>query len=386
VAIIDAFASPTIQEDLDTWSGKRGISSTRITQVVAPGTYRHPEAGRVQDPQGWYGEETLDVEAVHGMAPGASIVFVGAANSFQDLDAALNHVVERGLAQIVSNSYGFNGEFVHPGFVKPYEDTFIEAAIQGIGVYFSSGDNSDESLVLGVASADWPASSPWVTAVGGTSIGVGASGEYLFETGWGTTRSRWNSTCTKDGSNAWCPPPPGVWVYGAGGGVSRLFAEPAYQVGVVPSQVFNVQGRTGRALPDVSAFADPNTGYLIGQTQTFPDGSVAYAEYRIGGTSLSCPIMAGIMALADQARGSPHGFANAALYALDSSAYNDVTDPRGTVAAVRVDYFDFVSPSSGPLRYSLRTMNQTLSLRTTPGWDDVTGRGTPTAAFVPALK
>src|SRR5713226_2487863 len=79
VAIIDAFASPTIQEDLDTWSGKRGISSTRITQVVAPGTYRHPEAGRVQDPQGWYGEETLDVEAVHGMAPGASIVFVGAA-------------------------------------------------------------------------------------------------------------------------------------------------------------------------------------------------------------------------------------------------------------------------------------------------------------------
>jgi len=154
---------------------------------------------------------------------------------------------------------------------------------------------------------------------------------------------------------------------------------------VVPSQVFNVQGRTGRALPDVSAFADPNTGYLIGQTQTFPDGSVAYAEYRIGGTSLSCPILAGIMARADQARGSPHGFANPALYALDASAFNDVTNPPATMAEVRTDYADFVSPASG-LIYSLRTLNQTLSLRTTAGWDDVTGRGTPTAAFVPALS
>jgi hypothetical protein len=56
------------------------------------------------------------------------------------------------------------------------------------------------------------------------------------------------------------------------------------------------------------------------------------------------------------------------------------------VAAVRVDYFDFVSPTSGPLRYSLRTMDQTLSLRTTPGWDDVTGLGTPTANFISALS
>src|SRR5881409_3640264 len=92
-----------------------------------------------RSPQGWYGEETLDVEAVHGMAPGATIVFVGAPNNFQDLDAALNHVVDRGLAQIVSNSYGFNGEFVPPGFVKPYEDIILQGAVEGIGIYFSSG-------------------------------------------------------------------------------------------------------------------------------------------------------------------------------------------------------------------------------------------------------
>src|SRR5207302_9886633 len=99
-----------------------------------------------------------------------------------------------------------------------------------------------------------------------------------------------------------------------------ICAEPSYLVGIVPSSVFAAQVRTGRAVPDISAFADPNTGYLIGETQTFPDGSVKYSEYRIGGTSLSSPIMAGIMALADQAAGHPHGFANPVFYSLAGSA------------------------------------------------------------------
>lgn len=87
---------------------------------MAPGTYNHPEKGLLQDPQGWYGEETLDVEAVHGMAPAANIVYVGAPNNFQDLDAALNHVVDRHLAQIVTNSYGFPTELLLvPRFGQP---------------------------------------------------------------------------------------------------------------------------------------------------------------------------------------------------------------------------------------------------------------------------
>jgi len=77
-----------------------------------------------------------------------------------------------------------------------------------------------------------------------------------------------------------------------------------------PGRIGPAAGRTGRAGPDISAFGDPNTGYIIGETQTFPNGSVKYSEYRIGGTSLSSPIMAGIMALNDQAAGDPHGFAN----------------------------------------------------------------------------
>ena len=382
VAIIDAYASPTIADDVNQWSVNRGLptmSGSQLIQVVAPGTYNHPESGKKQDPQGWYGEETLDVEAVHGMAPAAKIVFVGAPNNFQDLDAALNNVVDKHLADIVTNSYGWNTEQLAPGFIKPYEDTMMQGVIEGIGIYFSSGDNSDESLVEGYRTADWPASSPFVTAVGGTTLGVGASNNYLFETGWGTTTSSWNGT-------AWATKPPGSWIYGAGGGVSTLFAEPSYQQGVVPAGVFTAQGRTGRAVPDIAALADPNAGYLIGETQTFPDGTVKYSEYRIGGTSLSSPIIAGIMALANQAAGSPLGFVNPLLYKLaGSTAFNDVVSPSSTIAMVRTNYVNAVDATAG-LAYRLRTANQTLSLQTTPGYDDVTGLGTPTSSFLSMIS
>ncbi|HEY4753945.1 MAG TPA: S53 family peptidase, partial [Candidatus Limnocylindrales bacterium] len=275
VAVIDAFASPTIVSDVNTWSTNRGLPTFKpgqFTQMVAPGTYLRAQ-NKKQDPQGWSSEETLDIEAVHGMATGANVVYVSAPNAQQDLDAALNHVVDRGLAQIVTNSYGFSGEAVPSGFIKPLNDTFIQAAAEGIGVYFSSGDCGTEvtassqcTMVGRQPSPDWPASSPWVTAVGGTALGVGASGQRVVETGWGT--SSYNClaaapfTCTDTG-----------WLYGAGGGLSRIFAAPSYQ---------SALSHATRAVPDVAALADPQTGLLIGQTQTFPSG-VAYDEYRIGG-------------------------------------------------------------------------------------------------------
>jgi subtilase family serine protease len=377
VAIIDAYASPTILQDVNQWSQNRGVpvmKSGQFTQVVAPGTLNRPENKR-QDPQGWYGEETLDVEAVHGMAPNANIVYVGAPNNYQDLDAALNHVVDRHLASIVTNSYGFPTELLPFGFIKAYEDTILQGAVEGIGIYFSSGDNSDESLVVGYKTADWPASSPFVTAVGGTSLGVGQGNNRVVETGWGS------DTASLQADGSWTPQ---AWLYGSGGGVSRLFAEPSYQAGVVPASVFTAQGRTGRALPDIAAFGDPNTGYLIGQTQTFPGGTVKYSEYRIGGTSLSSPIMAGVMALADEAKGSAHGFANPAFYAnATSGAFYDVLHQSGAV--VRVNYNNSVDASAG-LAYRLRTFDDGLSLKTTQGWDDITGLGTPTSAFVGALS
>jgi subtilase family serine protease len=368
VAIIDAYASPTILSDANTYSARHGLptfSGSQFTQVVAPGTYKRAENVR-QDPQGWWGEETLDVEAVHSMAPGANIVYVGAPNNFQDLDAALNHVVDRGLARIVTNSYGWTTELLPNGFIKPYEDILVQAAAEGIGVYFSSGDNGDESLVMGYMTPDWPASSPWVTAVGGTSLGVGATNNRLFETYWGTDRLIVNA----DGS--FTAP---VWLYGGGGGISRIFGVPSYQQGFATG---------GRSLPDVSMVGDPNTGMLVGQTQSFPDGNY-YDEYRIGGTSLSSPLFAGYMAVADQAAGQPHGFANPALYAAAGS-YNDVftskSDPAGDV---RVDYVNGVDASNG-LRTSIRAFGDTLGLKSVPGFDDATGLGTPTAATLGALS
>ena len=366
VAIIDAYASPTILADVNQWSINRGLPTmnpSQLVQVVAPGTYKRPQNPQ-QDPQGWYGEETLDVEAVHGMAPGAKIVYVGAPNNRQDLDAALNHVVDQHLAQFVTNSYGFSTtEFLPPGYVKPVEDTLIQAAIEGIGVYFSSGDNGDESSTFGFATTDWPASSPWVTAVGGTALGVGSGNQRVIETGWGTSDYACNSAtlvCTRTG-----------WLYGAGGGVSAVFSTPAYQQGL---------GLKGRGVPDVAALADPQTGLLVGQTQTFPEG-VRYDEYRIGGTSLASPLFAGIMALADQSAGHPHGFANPLFYAHPNGFY-DVGSVKTAVA--RRNYNNGVDASAGTAD-KLRTFDDysgSTSQSTHAGWDNVTGLGTPGAAFL----
>ena len=370
VAVIDAYASPTILSDVNQWSRNRGLPTmnpSQLVQVVPPGVYRRPQ-NRRQDPQGWYGEETLDIESVHGMAPNAKIVYVGAPNNYQDLDAAMNHVVDERLADIVTNSYGFATELLPPGFVKPFEDTLVQAAIQGIGVYFSSGDNGDETSNVGYATVDWPASSPWVTAVGGTSLGIGQNGLRAIETGWGTSNYNCDATtlaCTRTG-----------WLYGAGGGVSRLFAQPSYQTSAAP-------GLSGRGVPDVAALADPQTGLLVGQTQTFPDGAY-YDEYRIGGTSLASPIFAGIMALANQRAGKSLGFANPLFYAKPGAFY-DVVSVKTAVA--RRNYVNSVDASAGTAD-KLRTFDDysgSPTQHTGKGWDNVTGLGTPGGSFLQTL-
>src|SRR5664280_1201827 len=116
---------------------------------------------------------------------------------------------------------------------------------------------------------------------------------------------------------------------------------------------------------------------LIGITQTWPDGSTGYGEYRIGGTSLASPVVAGIEAIADQAYGRAHGFANPWIYRLAGSpAVRDVVPAPGPLADVRVDYLNAVDATAG-LRTSLRSFDQAESLHTRVGYDDVTGVGTP---------
>jgi subtilase family serine protease len=153
-----------------------------------------------------------------------------------------------------------------------------------------------------------------------------------------------------------------------------VFAKPSYQ---------SALDTTGRALPDVSALGDPQTGLLVGQTQTFPEGA-HYDEYRSGGTSLASPIFAGLMALADQAAGHPHGFANPALYA-NPGAFYDVLSVKTAVA--RRNFVNGVDDTAGTADF-LRTLDDysgSPTQHTGPGWDNVTGLGSPGTGFLAAL-
>ncbi|HEX4699491.1 MAG TPA: S53 family peptidase [Actinomycetes bacterium] len=374
VAVIDAYASPTIVSDVNTYASRHGLPSIngQFRQVVAPGTFVRPENPR-QDPEGWSGEETLDIEAVHTMAPGADIVYVGSPNNYRDLDAIMNRVVDGHLADIVTNSYGYGGEALPPGYIKPQEDTYMQAAAEGISLFFSSGDNGDETSGNPDATPtpDWPASSPWVTAVGGTSMGVAEDKSRLFELGWQSGTSTWDMDTSTWGDLS--------YLYGGGGGTSRLFAQPDYQVGVVPPDIATYDGTApaARAVPDVAALGDPNTGMLVGQTQRFSDGTY-YDEYRIGGTSLSSPLYAGMFALAVQTHGS-YGLANPALYAARGESYDVTQDQRSTYpGAIRVNFVNSENGSDG-YNYITRTFDwdEPLTIHVRPNYDDITGVGTP---------
>ena len=217
-----------------------------------------------------------------------------------------------------------------------------------------------------------------MTAVGGTSLGVGPLDNHLFEVGWGS-----RSTTLKHGK--WRPKPPGSFYYGSGGGTSRMFAEPDYQLGVVPNHLATRYGGRARVVPDISMDGDPNTGMLVGETQTFPNGKVKYGEYRIGGTSLSSPLFAGYTALANQAAGHRLGFLNPALYGLaGNSAIRDIRPTRTPLANV-VGYFNNGVNSSAGKAILLRTFDRDSSLRTKKGYDNVTGLGSPGSSLIQAL-
>jgi subtilase family serine protease len=383
VAITDAYASPYIAQDAAEYAKKHGDAAYKAGQLtqVLPDSYNSTDACGAG---GWYGEETLDVEAVHAVAPAADITYVGAAScNDDDLLAGLTKVVDFHLADIVSNSWSDIEADSTPDSAAAYDQVFQLGASEGIGFYFSSGDDGDYLAAVGSKQVGTPADSVWATSVGGTSLAVGKNDNYEWETGWGTDKA----PLSADGQS-WTGFP-GPFTSGAGGGTSVLFQQPFYQKGIVPDSLSEADGSTTpmRVLPDISAVADPTTGFLVGQSQSFPDSSVQYSEYRIGGTSLACPVTAAVQALATQARGGVAiGFANPAIYErYGTPAYHDVTDqPLGQgqgIANVRVDYANSLDSSDG-LLVSLRSFGLDSSLHATVGYDDVTGVGTPAAGYV----
>ncbi len=264
VAITDVGALPTMAKDAKKWSKLHGV------QPFAKGQYKeYVEPGAPYNP-GWAGEESLDVEAVHGMAPDAKVAYFGIASDFT---WAFDQIVDQHLADVVTDSWTTS-----PGEAAAYEQDFQMGATEGIGFYFSSGDS-------GRSDNAYPSSDPWSTSIGGSSIGITKSNGYSWETSWESDYS----ALSKDGKS-WTPAPPGTFQSGSGGGTSTTYKQPSWQKGVVPKQFSEQYGKTPmRTTPDIGAEADPTTGFLQGYSSQV-DGKFVYGEDRIGGTSLSSPV------------------------------------------------------------------------------------------------
>ena len=368
VGIIDAYAAPTIASDSETYADNHGDGSYAAGQLTQNDSATFNQGKACGGQSGWYGEETLDVEAVHAMAPGADIRYYGGKNCGNGLTVALQKVMDEDKVQVVSNSYGDQGEGVSSGYVARFDAIVLQGATEGISSTFSSGDDGDELAATAIKSADFPASDPNVTAVGGTSTGIDGNGAINLEAGWGTDKY----SLATDGES-WTPV---GYLYGAGGGSSTLFNQPSYQASVTSGAY--------RQVPDVAMDADPNTGMLIGETQSFSNGKY-YDEYRIGGTSLASPLFAGMTALAVQsAGGKGGGLLNPTIYAKSSADFTDVTaSPKGS-GDVRVDFANGENASGG-LLYSVRTFGDDSSLAVTKGYDQVTGVGVPNTKWLTAL-
>jgi len=360
VAIIDAYASPTMLADANNYSiavGDKPFKPGQYSELVFKPFDMQDECG---GEEGWNGEQTLDVEAVHGMAPDAKVLYLGAKNCDAGINDALNFVVNNHLASIVSNSYGWTGEDVPADEIALEHAIFVQAAAEGIGMYFSSGDDGDNVINGMTPQPDYSASDPMVTAVGGTSLLLDKSGNRFAEVGWETTLDFIDYTGNKAKYES---PLPGDFYFGGGGGVSTLFAQPWYQQGTVPAKLAKSRGgKPMRVSPDISAVGDPYTGFYIGQTI-----GGEFIIDSIGGTSLSCPLIAGIQALASQGRKFPIGFANPLIYSLNASAFRDV------VPHAQLHYASVSGAYLGTFDYG-------TTLQTAAGYDDITGRGTPRGA------
>jgi subtilase family serine protease len=243
IAIVDAYGSPTIQNDLSVFSKQFGLAAANLSIA-------YPNGKPSKTDGGWALETALDVEWAHAIAPNAKILLVVAKSaSISNLISAIDYATSHG-AQVVSNSWG-GSEFSGEG---SYDSHFQHA---GTVYVASSGDNG--------AGVSFPASSPYVLSVGGTNLQLDSSGTYLGETGWS----------------------------GSGGGTSTYEARPSYE------DLWQSVVGTHRGNPDVSWDADPNTGVAV-YSSTRDNGQSGW--FQVGGTSFGAPCWAALIALADQGR------------------------------------------------------------------------------------
>jgi subtilase family serine protease len=314
------------------------------------------------DQPGWAGETTLDVEWAHAMAPGAAIVLmtspVDETEGVQGLPEFLaleKYALDHHLGKIITQSWGATENtlfldvagFKGPQVIADFSAFYARAAVEQVTVLASAGDDGSSNVETdGVTfypfpTVGFPASSPLVTAVGGTNLMIDTHGKYQSETVW-----------NDDGCCA------------GGGGVSQIFPTPLYQELSLPRSVRGELGRM-RGLPDVSYNADCNNAITVYLSY---DGASEAGYYGICGTSEGSPQWAGIVADLNQYAGRPLGFLNSALYALGgfgrfSSFGRDITVGNNQLLDV---------PGATAPGYSA-----------TAGWDLATGWGSPNLVELP---
>ncbi|GAB3967535.1 S53 family peptidase [Actinoallomurus acanthiterrae] len=396
VAVVGPGRNAATPGDVARFASDRGVPLRpgQFTEIIPPGL--DASCGGREFP---FAEDYMAIEAVHGMAPDADIVYLGA--KCDDDDQALSMldelgtVTDRHLAGIVSGrTIRHYDPDPSPGLIAAYEQIFQRGAAEGIGFYNGTADHGDGSNcqitgechpIPSKPAISYPAGDPWVTAVGGTSLAIGARRQYLWETGWGDHIAG----LTPDGKS-WAQPP-GAFAFGGGGGPSDVLGQPSYQRETVPEALSQAHGSgvPMRVVPDVAADAGSGTGVRAGLTvppgQGLPPG---YREIAVGGTSVATPEFVGMQADAQQAAGEPIGFANPVIYArYGTSAYHDVTDHPFGQGVPLFAAGPVANQIPGlPTEPYLDTFGLDQSLAATPGYDDVTGVGTLTTGYFDSFR
>jgi subtilase family serine protease len=385
IAIVDAFGSTTIKKDAAAFAAAMGLPAVDLTIIGNPTSSNFdPDANKA----GWAAETTLDVEWVHAIAPRAKIILVVTpTNSFDDLFAGIVKATNQPGVVAISNSWGGVEIGTFPQLRQSTDSIFKLAGAKGISVNFSSGDSGDEAINLGFADVDWPASSPFVTAIGGVSLALDHNKRMLFQTAWGNNITEIADTVAL-GSPPLDPPNSEAFDFGSGGGTSDVYPQPAFQRHL---------GGQRRLVPDISWLADPFTGVEIIFTA---DAAGDLGIEVIGGTSLACPMFSALWGIANQRAGHPLGQAAPLLYDLPNNAITDVrafssdnnvtgviSDSGGTsnysaseLAEPLQGVPTFLSAlynSPFSTRWFVLTFGTDSSLQATPGYDLATGLGTP---------
>jgi subtilase family serine protease len=269
-------------------------------------------------------EVDLDVEWSHAIAPGAHITVLFAPSpSLADVDNATVFAIIEGLGNTISGSFGARENLLSFKAVEQ-ENLIAElAAVSGISTNYSTGD--DGTFVeggFGFPTIEVPAGVPFATGVGGVSLALNPDNTIAWQSGWGTNATGLVGGPAVGGFVA-DPPVRAGFIGGSGGGPSKFFGKPKFEIGVPGTQ---------RQIPDISWLADPFTG---GEIVTSSGGRLVVQV--IGGTSLSAPMFSGLWAIANQEAGMPLGQVAPYLYSMPAGTITDIlpqTSPTNLIGTI----------------------------------------------------